>query len=445
MTSHFVCLSLGSNLGNRRLYLFRAMAALKQAGLRCVRSSVILETEALLRPNSPEEWNRPFLNVVLIGQTDLSVKDLGETIQRIERSLGREPDHQPWSPRTIDIDILLYDDLDTQIEAFILPHQGLLSRPFFLALIAALCPDRVYPKKDSPYYGKTFTELSALFPLSPGSVQRGLPPYTQIVGIVNITDNSMSDGGLYLQADCAVEHAKRLVAEGASVIDLGAQATNPRIPRLLSPGEEWNRLAPVLERLAQCWNPQEAPLVSIDTFYPDVIRKALAVYPIKWINDVSGGSEEMAVLARDHHLEFVLMHSLSIPPNRKETLSFAKSPVEQIVEWASRKIESYTQLGLAQEQIILDPGLGFGTTPAQAMQMMQRAEGLKDLGCRVLIGHSRKSYLTLLGKEQTQHRDLETVGMSVLLQEKGIEFLRVHNVRMHQEALSATAWFGVDV
>ncbi|MEF9519571.1 dihydropteroate synthase [Chlamydia crocodili] len=445
-TAQFICLSLGSNLGNRFENFRKAFSLLKELDIEDLQSSIILETKALLFPGSPEEWDIPFFNSVLIGKTTLSPKQLLSEIKHIERKLGRDSNALPWSPRILDIDILLYGDENYQQKDISIPHERILERPFLLSLVASLCPTRKFHQPASDYHLKTFGEIAHLLPCPQEMILNSFSPSTLLMGIVNVTDNSISDGGLYLEASKAVAHAEKLFAQGASVIDFGGQATNPKVKQLLDVEQEWARLEPVLKLLAEKWIGREQyPDVSLDTFYPEIIRRALEIYPIRWINDVSGGSKEMAEIARDANLLLVINHSCSLPPRADKTLAFTSCASDQLLSWGEKQIEAFVNLGLNQDQIIFDPGIGFGTTQIQALNVLHRMEKFRKFGCATLVGHSRKSCFALLGKYDAKDRDWETVSLSVLLQQQGVNYLRVHDVEANQRALSAAVWPGVYV
>ena len=450
MTSwNFVCLSLGSNLGNRHDHIKRAYASLKKAGVRNIKSSVILETKALLLDGAPKEWDLPYFNSVVIGETLLSPDELIKKIKDIQKDFGRD-DSQKWAPRPIDIDILLYGEeaFSYHSELCTVPHPRLLDRPFLLSMIASLCPYRLFYSKGAPCNWKTFAEISAIYPLKENDVLGSFGPAIQIMGVVNITDNSISDTGLFLESRRAAAHAERLFAEGASIIDLGAQAINPRVKDLGNVEEEWERLEPVLKLLAERWrHAKQYPDVSIDTFRPEIIRRAIEVFPIRWVNDVSGGSLEMAHLAKEFQLRLLINHSCSLPPRPDCVLSYEESPVEQMLRWGESQLETFSRIGLdTRWQVVFDPGIGFGKSPVQSMLLMDGVERFKQtLECPILIGHSRKSCLSMLGRFSSEDRDWETIGCSVSLHDQGVDYLRVHQVEGNRRALAAAAWAGMPV
>ncbi|HEV7738098.1 MAG TPA: dihydropteroate synthase, partial [Chlamydiales bacterium] len=142
--------------------------------------------------------------------------------------------------------------------------------------------------------------------------------------------------------------------------------------------------------------------------------------------------------------KIVLTHSLTIPASSATVLPFDANPITLICEWAEKKIHQLHRLGISKERIILDPGIGFGKSPYQSLQLLQNIHVLKNFGCEVLVGHSRKSFLKTI--TMAANRDIETIGISHHLLKKKIDYLRVHNVEEHQRSFTALAFVeGIDV
>lgn len=424
--AHKVYISLGSNVGHRLNFLRKSVEALKNFLVR-VKTSIVLETEALLLENSPDDWRRPYLNMVISGETDLSPLDLLRKLKAIECRLGRSPDHQAWSPRTIDLDILLYDDLILTSEELILPHKELLKRNFLLHLLASMAPMEVHPVLKRSFESLAQERLSEAKP----AFDRSLSLYPQLVGIVNITPDSFSDGGQYFNPEAAVKHCCQLVKEGASVLDLGAQSTRPGAVQL-SVEEEWKRLCPVLDGI----DLKNIP-VSIDTYRDDLVERLLEKYPIAWINDVSGVLKESTLkLIAQAGCKLCTMHSLSIPPKKTENI---KTGWEALDTWCKEQVDLLTRSGFPLNNIVLDPGFGFGKTPYATGFLLNTIEHMRQWHCPIYIGHSRKSFYGLLGQYEPKDRDIETLAISQLLKTK-VDYLRVHNVELHQRLLTAQHW-----
>jgi 2-amino-4-hydroxy-6-hydroxymethyldihydropteridine diphosphokinase/dihydropteroate synthase len=396
-----------------------------------MRVSVVFETTALLTDKAPVDWDIPYLNLVVLGVSEQSPHTLLKKLKEIETLMGRDQQAARWSPRVIDLDILAYGDQIVSTEILTLPHPELLNRPFFLRQMAELDPEWVHPTSHL-----TLTEMLHSQTTFDPSQTRCFASSTQFVGIVNVTPDSFSDGGKYLHIDQAIKRIEELINQGAAVIDIGAQSTRPSALSLTA-DDEWDRLKPVFEYLAQDFTPKRSkPQISLDSFYPEVIEKALEYYPIDWVNDVSGTNNlHLLEIVKSHPLKLVLTHSVTVPASPNHVIEFDTSPIKIVYEWAKDKLEKLHAINIPKEKIILDPGIGFGKTQLQSVSLLRNCHLLKTLGCEILVGHSRKSYLKLL--TTSPDRDFETVGSSLYLAEKGIDYLRVHNVEAHQKTLTA--------
>jgi dihydropteroate synthase len=287
---------------------------------------------------------------------------------------------------------------------------------------------------------------------------------TQLVGIINLTPDSFSDGRSEDTPEAAVERIHCLIAEGATVIDIGAESTRPNAV-LLSPEEEWARLEPVL--LTLYGNKDSKPSkcearsgggskamgvktpcnieISIDTRHAVTAAKALAL-GVNWINDVSAGAEPeiWRLVAQYPQATYVLMHALTIPANPQITLPQACDPIEVIAAFFVEKLQEMERVGLKREQVILDVGIGFGKTAEQSLSVMRNIKALQFLGLPLLVGHSRKScFRAFTGDAVTAaERDGATVAASLYLARQGVDYLRVHAVGLHQQALAVGRFYG---
>lgn len=398
---------------------------------------MIYETRAILPEGAPQLWNLPYLNLVLLGSTELEPEALLDGLQEVERQLGRDHAAPRWAPRTLDLDVLAWGDRLIQSKRLTVPHPELFHRPFLLPLMASLDAKWRYPAS-GPHGQQSLAEMvhHGAVDLTE-SVLHCYAPAPQMMGIVNVTPNSFSDGGEHLDAERAMEKICQLVREGAAVVDIGAHSTaRGKVP--ISVQEEWSRLEPLLKLLGEelaLW--QAKPLISLDSFYPEVIERALTLCPIDWINDVTGGRDPRFLqLLAETKCRMVLGHSLTVPPSREEIVPFDTSPIREVYRWAEEKLEECAKAGVERDRMILDPGVGFGKTPFQSLQLLREIEQLRPLGCEILVGHSRK--LNLLAPRAAAERDLQTMGMSHSLFRNGVDYLRVHDVQRHQELLAAT-------
>lgn len=246
----------------------------------------------------------------------------------------------------------------------------------------------------------------------------------KIVGILNVTPDSFYDGGRHLNLNSAVQQAERMVAEGAVMIDIGGQSTRPGHVEI-SVEEEISRVVPVIEALASrlC-----VPL-SIDTSQPAVARAALAA-GASIINDVYGCQRhpELAQIAAQHDSAVILMHqAVGFDATRDSTL-------ERITSFLSRSVEIALAAGVARDQIILDPGIGFAKTQEQNLEILARLGELKSLGYPLLLGASRKSVVSHVLSLPPEERLEGTLTTTALAVWQGVEFLRVHDVRANQRA-----------
>lgn len=258
---------------------------------------------------------------------------------------------------------------------------------------------------------------------------------TELVGIVNVTPDSFSDGGESFLPEAALMRIQACFDEGASVVDVGAQSTRPGA-QMLTAQEEWQRLAEILPDAVRVAR-ECGGCLSVDTFYPEVAHRALAA-GVTWINDVMGlESQSMIEAVRESDCKLVVMHSLGIPPNPAFMLEADVDPVQFLLRYFHERKEKLLAEGIREERLIFDPGIGFGKSPTQSLTLLLRARELDALDTPLLWGHSRKSFLKLFSAVQPQERDDLTLAFSSLLAASGAHYLRVHNVLRHAALLAA--------
>ncbi|MHB1946723.1 MAG: dihydropteroate synthase [Gammaproteobacteria bacterium] len=436
-----VILGLGSNLGDRLGYLRHALALLKTIpNFSIEQVSPIYISDALLPENAPADWNTPYLNLALRCETTLTPYELLNHTKNIENKVGRKPEKN-WGPRVIDIDLLAWDDLIQYDEKLHIPHENLHERPFALWPLADVAPHWIYPLEGSAQ-GKTAVEMISIW----GSRFDGLAPFhtrqiqqridtPQLVGILNVTPDSFSDGGKFTTIENAIDHVKQLVASGAQIIDIGAEATGPNV-QSLDADSEWQRLEPVLTALIpvipKLFIP---PKISIDTRHASVAKKALAMN-VDWINDVSSFADpDMKEIIAAQHCDVVIMHHLGIPVSAGNLIPQNQNAVSFVSAWGEKKLNDLEKSGISRERIIFDVGIGYGNTPEQALELIKLIDEFKKLNTRLLVGHSRKSFLKQFTTIPPSERDLETTVISLYLANQQVDYLRVHNVDMHARAL----------
>jgi dihydropteroate synthase len=250
-----------------------------------------------------------------------------------------------------------------------------------------------------------------------------------VMGIVNVTPDSFSDGGLFLDAGAAIAHGRELLAEGADILDVGGESTRPGA-QPVDADEEIRRVIPVIEALAA-----EGARVSIDTTKAEVARRALEA-GATIVNDVSAlrFDPDLARVAGDAGATLVLMHMLGEPrtmqddPRYDEVVSDIRSFLEQRIEYAVGE-------GVAEEDIWVDPGIGFGKTLAHNLELIARLDEIAAIGRPVVFGASRKSFLGKLTGRQVDERLAGTIAANIIAYEHGARVFRVHDVAPTVDAL----------
>jgi dihydropteroate synthase len=256
-------------------------------------------------------------------------------------------------------------------------------------------------------------------------------PRPSVMGVVNVTPDSFSDGGVNLDPVDAVASARRMLAEGAAIVDVGGESTRPGAEGV-SAAEELRRVVPVLEQLSG------AP-VSIDTSKAEVAQRALEL-GAELVNDVTAlrGDPALAEVVAESDAYLCLMHMQGEPRTMQADPRYG-DVVSEVAAFLEERLGAAVAAGIAEERICLDPGIGFGKTVEHNFELVRRLDELTALGRPVVIGFSRKSSLgKLLGDPQaTTGSVAASIGAAVAAYERGATILRVHDVLEHVEALAA--------
>lgn len=255
-----------------------------------------------------------------------------------------------------------------------------------------------------------------------------------VMGVLNVTPDSFHDGGLFYSTEAAVERALDMAGEGAGIIDVGGESTRPGAAPV-NGEEELSRVIPVIERLVA---ELEIP-VSVDTYKAEVARAALDAGAVM-INDVTAltGDEAMPAVAAEYACPVCLMHMQGSPRNMQQRPSY-EDVVAELVDFFHRRVEAARAQGIERDNILIDPGIGFGKTLKHNLTLLNRLDAFLSLGRPLLIGASRKSFIGMVMDDMEKDRLAGTITANVRAFCKGASVFRVHDVAAHVQALEVAA------
>jgi dihydropteroate synthase len=258
-----------------------------------------------------------------------------------------------------------------------------------------------------------------------------LSQQARVMGILNVTPDSFSDGGDYCEITHALHHARKMIEEGATIIDIGGESTRPgALP--VPEEEEIRRTAPVVAALRSEWNGR----ISIDTSKASVAAAAIAA-GADIVNDVSGLTADpaMSEICRESGCGIVVMHRQGDPLTMQRAPHYS-DVVAEVREYFAERFTTLTKSGIAAEALCFDPGIGFGKTVEHNLALLRALDRLSPDGRPILLGVSRKSFLgKLVGTTDVNDREWPTVAITARAREKGVMLHRVHAVRANREAL----------
>lgn len=415
-------IALGSNLGETSKNIDTAIDKIKkQQQIKITKIAPYYFTNPLLPPNADESYYKIFCNTCIEIETTKEPLQLLQILQNIEIEMGRQKQHQHWSPRIIDIDILYCEEngkaVNISTKNLIIPHKELFNRAFVLDPLAQLNSTLKINGKSVIKTAKKHKNHQAV-----------------IMAIVNITDNSFSGDGVVNAID--VENKiNKLVENAIPIVDIGCEATNKKA-RHLTYQEEIEKLktANIFNIINKVKRKTYSTRFSIDTYHPETAEFCLK-NGFDIINDVNGFKDERMwkIMQQFPQAECVIMHSLE-PHASDKVVGGDKNVVNVLNTWTATIKQKASKYCILADRIILDYGIGFGKTSLQSLQILQQVNKIKSYNFRVLIGHSKKSFMSLFAKNendktllQPQNRVFETLGLSVALQQKGVAILRVHD------------------
>ncbi len=257
--------------------------------------------------------------------------------------------------------------------------------------------------------------------------------FPRVMGILNVTPDSFSDGGRHVALDDALRHAERMLAEGAAIIDVGGESTRPGAEPV-SPAAELDRVAPVVEALVR----ELDALVSVDTSCPEVMRE-VAGLGAGMLNDVRSLDREGALAAAiGTGLPVCLMHRQGEPRDMQQAPRYDVPVEEAVVDYLAERVAACEAAGLRRERLLVDPGFGFGKTVEHNLRLLNRMERLAELELPLLVGMSRKSMIGKVLERPVEERLPGGLALSALAVERGARILRVHDVAPSVDAVNMT-------
>ncbi|KAJ0094422.1 hypothetical protein Patl1_16664 [Pistacia atlantica] len=452
-----VVIALGSNVGDRLHNFNEALLLMKKSGINITRHGCLYETEPVYVTDQPR-----FLNSAVRGVTKLGPHELLGILKKIEKDMGRTVGIR-YGPRPIDLDILFYGRFRIHSEILTVPHERIWERPFVLAPLLDLMGSAV--ESDTVVCWHSFSgQPNGLFEMweklggesliGKEGMKRVLPlgdrlwdwsEKTSVMGILNLTPDSFSDGGKFQSVDAAISQVHLMISEGADMIDIGAQSTRPNAARI-SAEEELERLIPVLEAI-QKMPEMERKLISVDTFYSKVASEAVSK-GAHIVNDVSAGSldPDMYRVVAALKVPYIAMHMRADPSTMQNEENLKYDDVcKQVASELYSRVKDAELSGIPAWRIIIDPGIGFSKKTKHNLDILLGLSTIrKEIASKslavshapMLIGPSRKRFLgEICNRPSAAERDPATVASISTGVLEGANIVRVHNVRDNIDAV----------
>ncbi|KAF5727143.1 hypothetical protein HS088_TW22G00830 [Tripterygium wilfordii] len=452
-----VVIALGSNVGDRLSNFNEALKLMNNLGIHITRHGCLYETAPAYVTDQPR-----FLNSAVRAVTKLAPHELLGALKKIERDLGRTAGIR-YGPRPIDLDILFYGKYRVHSEILTVPHEKIWERPFVMAPLIDLlgsdvdndtvvCWHSLAANSDGLF--KLWENLGGESLMGKEELIRVLPigksflnwaERTYVMGILNLTPDSFSDGGKFQSVEAAVSQVRSMISEGTDIVDIGAQSTRPMASRI-SPQEELDRLIPVLEAVVKMPE-MEGKFISVDTFYAEVASEAVRK-GAHFVNDVSAGQLDpsMYKVVADLEVPYIAMHMRGNPctMQNNENLQYGDVCKEAASELYSQ-VRDAELSGVPAWRIIIDPGIGFAKRtehdldiltglPTIRTEIAKRSLALSH--APMLIGPSRKKFLgEICTRRDAIERDPATIASVTAGVLGGANIVRVHNVKDNVDAV----------
>ncbi|KAI8911553.1 Dihydropteroate synthase-like protein, partial [Gorgonomyces haynaldii] len=438
-------LAIGSNLGDRVKNMHSAIRLLQTKGIQLLETSFLYESAPMYVTDQPS-----FLNGALKVKTALNPHDLLKKLKEIEEQLGRDFAGIKNGPRPIDLDILYYGELEMQTEDLVIPHPRLQEREFVLRPLADIAPTF-----EHPHLFRNTKQLLGLLEHTEGyrtTCVKVLPirntlwkqEKTFIMGILNVTPDSFSDGGKFNSVESAVQQAQKMIADGTDIIDIGGQSTRPNAPEITSQ-EEMDRILPVIRAIRAV---EKSIPISVDTFRADVAASAIEA-GADLINDVSGGTRDpkMLQVMAEKAVPVCLMHMRGDSKTMTSLTNYEGDVVGHVRKMLVQLSQEAQAKGVYRWNITVDPGIGFAKDFAQNYDLISNLKSIGEdpllRGLPLLLGVSRKAFIgKTIDQPQADQRVFGTAAACTACIANGANILRVHDVKeMRDVALVADKCF----
>ncbi|CAG8510292.1 44566_t:CDS:2 [Gigaspora margarita] len=435
---HFAFIGLGSNMGDCVKNIYEALQQLEKiCKCKVLDTSFLYETSPMYVIDQPN-----FLNAACKIATNLNPEELLKELNAVELNLGRSRENTVKNgPRTIDLDILFYDDIECSTDTLVIPHPLMSEREFVLRPLCDIAKRFEHPK-----LYKTCEQLLSQYLKSPNydkknTIHKVLPiqnskwiwnSKTYIMGVINVTPDSFSDGGQFYSVESAVSHAENLIAEGADILDIGGMSTRPNADEIPIE-EELARVIPVIQAI-RSKGITDIP-ISIDTYRAIVAEKAIAA-GANLINDVSGGQldPDMYRIMAKTNVPICLQHMRGNSKTMTKLTQY-EDIIKDICSELSERVEQAIKAGVNRWNIIIDPGIGFAKNHEQSFQILKRLHELTGKnspfeGFPCLVGPSRKGFIGDATKQpDAKKRGWGSAAACAASIAGGADVLRVHDVK----------------
>ncbi|KAI9728066.1 MAG: trifunctional dihydropteroate synthetase [Cirrosporium novae-zelandiae] len=436
--NHRAFVAFGSNMGNCLETIEKACHLLDRRGIKVTRTSSLWQTAPMYYENQD-----PFLNGVCEVETSLDPIGLLDQLQDIENELGRVRKISK-GPRTIDLDILLYDSQVMNTPRLTIPHPLMLEREFVLRPLCELIPDEPLPGMDQQTAFSTYLQelntppdavlqaptshrLPFLKPLTPSRA-------TEIMAVLNLTPDSFSDGGLRSPSDMSAldQTVRSFIESGTTIIDIGGQSTRPGAP-VVGEQEELRRILPAIKHVRSMPEANNIA-ISVDTYYASVAKASLEA-GADIINDVSAGLLDPSMLPTTASLgaTIILMHMRGTPETMSKLTHYPNGIIEGVAQELLARVREAQAAGIRRWRIILDPGIGFAKTQDQNLALLRNMDKLRGYpglaGFPWLVGTSRKGFIgKITGVMKPAKRGWGTAAAVTAAIKGGADIVRVHDV-----------------